>query len=166
MTETQVRLAPVLTGTLMVLLFGAGVEMFGFTVCVVGALLFAFAPLPLYYSRYFIHETLFVSATLGLILSLWRTLETESVWPAAAAGFCAALMLAVKETCVIHFFALGVAAVAFIWARPRMSRKSAREAVLAAAAVFVLTAMMLFTWFGRNWGVFADLVHAVPRFAA
>jgi uncharacterized protein (TIGR03663 family) len=166
MTETQIRLAPVLTGTLMVLLFGAGVEMFGFTVCVVGALLFAFAPLPLYYSRYFIHETLFVAATLGLILSLWRTLETESVWPAAAAGFCAALMLAVKETCVIHFFALGVAAVAFIWARPRMSRKSAREAVLAAAAVFVLTAMMLFTWFGRDWRGLADLFRAIPSFTA
>ncbi len=32
LTETQLRLTPVLTGTFMVLLFGAGVEMFGFTV--------------------------------------------------------------------------------------------------------------------------------------
>jgi uncharacterized protein (TIGR03663 family) len=166
LTETQLRLTPVLTGTFMVLLFGAGVEMFGFTVCVVGALLFAFAPLPLYYNRYFIHETLFVAATLGLILSLWRALEAESVWPAAVAGFCAALMLAVKETCVIHFFALGIAAIAFRLARPRKPGASAFKAVLAATAVFVLTAVVLFSWFEQNWRGLADLFRAVPSFAA
>ena len=72
LTETQLRLTPVLAGSATVLLFGAGVEMFGFIPCLVAALLFAFAPLPVYYSRYFIHETLFVAATLGLILSGWR----------------------------------------------------------------------------------------------
>ncbi len=166
LTETQLRLTPVLTGVFTVLLFGAGVEMFGFTVCVVGALFFAFAPLPLYYSRYFIHETLFITATLGLILSLWRTLETKAVLPAAVAGFCAALMLAVKETCVIHFFALGIAAIAFVMARPRKSGTSALKAVLAGVVVFLLTAMLLFTWFGQNWHGLADLFRAIPSFAA
>ncbi len=166
LTETQLRLGPVLTGAFTVFLFGAGVEMFGFTVCVAGALLFAFAPLPLYYSRYFIHETLFVAATLGLILSLWRALETESVWPAAFAGFCAALMLAVKETCVLHFFALGVAAIAFIWARPRKPGAAALQAALAAGLVFVLAAVMLFTWFGKDWRGLADLSRAIPSFTA
>jgi predicted membrane-bound mannosyltransferase len=92
-------------------LFGAGAEMFGFIPCLVAALLFAFAPMPVYYSRYFIHETLFVAATLGLILSSGRALQTNFLLPAALAGFCAALMLACKETAVIHFFALGLAAV-------------------------------------------------------
>jgi uncharacterized protein (TIGR03663 family) len=166
LTETQLRLTPVLAGTLTVLLFGAGVEIFGFAVCVVAALLFAFAPLPLYYSRYFIHETLFVAATLGLILSLWRALETNSILPAALAGFCAALMLGTKETCVIHFFALAVAAFAFKWARPRKPGVPALKAVLAAAAVFLFTVVLLFTWFGQNWRGLADLFRAVPSFAA
>ena len=69
LTETQLRLVPVLVGSVTILLFGAAVEIFGFIPCLVAALLFAFAPLPVYYSRYFIHETLFVAATLGLILS-------------------------------------------------------------------------------------------------
>ncbi len=77
LTETQLRLSTVLTGTATVLLFGAGVEMFGFIACLVAALLFAFAPLPVYYSRYFIHETLFVAATLGLILSGWCALKKK-----------------------------------------------------------------------------------------
>ena len=59
-------------------MFGAGVEMFGFIACLVAALLFAFAPLPVYYSRYFIHETLFVAATLGLILSGWRDADKRN----------------------------------------------------------------------------------------
>jgi uncharacterized protein (TIGR03663 family) len=166
LTETQLRLTPVLTGAFTVLLFGAGVEMFGFTVCLVGALLFAFAPLPLYYSRYFIHETLFVAATLGLIFSLWRALETKNVLPAAVAGFCAALMLAVKETCVIHFLALGMAAFTFIWARPRKSGASALNAVSVAVVVFLLNAVVLFTWFGQNWRGLADLFRAIPSFTA
>ena len=110
LTETQLRLTPVIAGSAMILLFGAGVEWFGFIACLVAALLFAFAPLPLYYSRYFIHETLFVAATLGLILSGRRMLKTNSFSSAALAGFCAALMLACKETAVLHFLALGLAA--------------------------------------------------------
>ena len=125
LTETQLRLTPVLVGSAMILLFGAGVECFGFIACLVAALLFAFAPLPLYYNRYFIHETLFVAATLGLILSGGRAWRTNAVLSAAHAGFCAALMLACKETAVIHFFALGVAAAAG-WLFNAVDRKSTR----------------------------------------
>ena len=109
LTEIELRLSTVLAGTATVLLFGAGVEMFGFIACLVAAILFAFAPLPVYYSRYFIHETFFVGATLGLIFAGWRMLQTHSTASAVLAGLCAALMLACKETAVIHFFALGVA---------------------------------------------------------
>ena len=81
LTEAQLRLTPVLAGSAMILLFGAGVEMFGFIACLVAALLFAFAPLPVYYSRYFIHETLFVAATLGLIVSGGHALQKNPFRP-------------------------------------------------------------------------------------
>src|SRR5665213_650047 len=54
LTETQLRLVPVLIGSATILLFGAAVEIFGFIPSLVAALLFAVAPLPVYYSRYFI----------------------------------------------------------------------------------------------------------------
>lgn len=165
LTETQLRLVPVLTGAATVLLFGAGVEMFGFIACLVAAFLFAFAPLPVYYNRYFIHETLFVAATLGLILSGWRALQKNSVGFAALAGFSAALMLACKETAVIHFFALGVALLFGWWLKPR-AKFPAPKILAMALVAFLFTVMILFTWFGRNWSVFADLMHAIPRFAA
>jgi len=151
-------------------LFGAGVEMFGFIACLVAALLFAVAPLPVYYSRYFIHETLFVAATLGLILSGGRALKTNSLWPTALAGSCAALMLACKETAPLHFFALAVALLAVRYGTPasgparRVGVPSAKI-IFTAAAVFIFTVILLFTWFGQNWRVFADMLHAIPSFA-
>jgi uncharacterized protein (TIGR03663 family) len=141
--------------------------MFGFVACLVAALLFAFAPLPVYYNRYFIHETLFVAATFGLILAGWRALQKYSLLPAVLAGFCAALMLACKETAVIHFFAF-VCAIFLFWVRK--SKKSFAESLppkilLAAFGVFIFTTILFFTWFGQNWHGPADLFRAVPNFA-
>jgi len=169
LTETQLRLTPVITGSVMILLFGAGVEMFGLIPCLVAALLFAFAPLPVYYSRCFIHETLFVAATLGLILSGWRALKKKSLPFAALAGFCAALMLACKETAVIHFFALAAAALTGFFFQPQ--KKSPAEPdrfkiILAAAASFLFVVVLLFTRFGQSWPGLADLFRAIPHFAA
>jgi len=181
LTEAQLRLTPVIVGSATILLFSAGVEMFGFIACLIAALLFAIAPLPVYYSRYFIHETLFVAATLGLILSGWNALQKKSVFSAALAGFCAALMLACKETALIHFFALGVALFAdrllapasnparangFLKPAGLETGVSRRKINLTALGVFILTVVLLFTWFGRNCSVFGDLLHAIPRFAA
>ncbi len=164
LTETQLRLTPAIIGSATVLLFGAGMEMFGFIACLAAALLFAVAPLPVYYSRYFIHEPLFVAATFGLILSGWRAWQKKTLSSAALAGFCAALMLACKETAVIHFFALGMAIICGYFLPPR-ERPAPLKIVATALGVFLVTAILLFTWFGRNWSVFGDLVRAIPSFA-
>ena len=165
LTETELRLTPVIIGSAMILLFGAAVEMFGFIPCLVAALLFAFAPLPVYYSRYFIHETLFVAATFGLMLAGWYTLKTNSTGLAALTGLCAALLLACKETAVIHFFALAAAAFAGWLATSRKQFPTPR--VLATSfVVFIIASILLFTWGGQNWPALTGLLHAVPRFAA
>jgi uncharacterized protein (TIGR03663 family) len=169
LTEPELRLTPVLAGTVTILLFGAAVEIFGFVPCLIAALLFASAPLPVYYDRYFIHESIFVAATSGLILAAWRAFKKRSVGQAALAAACAALMLATKETAVLHFFALGIAA--FIFQRWNLRAKSTMSpwqprAALAGAAVFLILIVVLFTWFGRNWKALPALVHAVHSFLA
>jgi uncharacterized protein (TIGR03663 family) len=162
LTETELRLTPVIIGSAMILLFGAAVEFIGFIPCLIAALLFAFAPLPVYYSRYFIHETLFVAATFGLILAGWQTLKKNSIPLAALTGGCAALMLAGKETAVIHFAAL-TGAVVCGWLLKR-EKFPAPKIVATAFLVFIATAVLLFTWFGHNWLALSDLAHAVSRF--
>ena len=114
---------------------------------------------------------MFVAATLGLILSGWRAWKTNSVPSAALAGFCAALMLACKETAVIHFFALGAGRLlsrrsVLERARKHASRSGVRKSFATAAAVFIVVAILLFTWFGQNWTALADLFRAIPNFAA
>jgi len=165
LTEAQLRLIPVLAGSITVLLFGAAVEMFGFIPCLVAALLFAFAPLPVYYSRYFIHETLFVVATLGLMVSGWRAVRRNSLGFAAIAGLCAALMLACKETAGLHFFALGLAAV-IGWRLRTPGKMPPAKLWLAGASAFFVGGILLFTWGGQNWSALGDLFRALPHLAA
>ena len=60
--------------------------MFGFTACFVAALLFVIAPLPVYYSRYFIHEMLLLFFTALALGTSWRYTRSRSPFWAIAAG--------------------------------------------------------------------------------
>ncbi len=169
LTESGLRLSPVIAGTATVLLFGEGVEAFGFVTCFVAALFFALAPLPVYYNRYFIHESWFVLSTFGLIFAGWHAARRQSVSAAALAGFYGALMLACKETAPLHLGCLALAALVYWFLAPH--QPGARvlppiKIILTGLLVFLFTLLFLFTWFGKNWGVYNDMLHAIPRFAA
>jgi uncharacterized protein (TIGR03663 family) len=169
LTESELRVVPVVAGTITILLFGAAVEMFGFIPSLIAAILFAVAPLPVYYDRYFIHESLLCAATFGLILSGWRASQMRSARLAALAGVCAALMLACKETAVVHFLSLAAAAIVFGFRNLRgtdQMRWIQRKTILAAAISFLLLGTVLFTWFGKNWKALPALLHAVPNLFA
>lgn len=169
LTESELRLTTVLAGSVTILLFGAAAEMFGFIPCLIAALLFAGAPLPVYYDRYFIHESIFGAATFGLILAGWRACQRHSPGYVALAGACAALMLSSKETAVLHFLALaGAAFVLWRWNRRGTSFGGLwrLKAVLVAVAAFLLLSMMLFTWLGSDWKAPAALLQALPHLLA
>jgi uncharacterized protein (TIGR03663 family) len=169
LTEAGLRFSPVLAGALTIFMWGAGVELFGFVPCLVAALIFVLAPLPFYYNRYFIHESLFVAATLGLILTGAHALCRQSAMDAGLAGFCAAIMLAAKETAPLHFLCLMLAALA-VWLPCRRGKSTGfgitARMCLIGLLVFLVSSILLFTWFGENWGVFRDLIQAVPDFTA
>ena len=169
LTEPELRLTTVLAGTVTILLFGAAVEFFGFVPCLIAALLFACAPLPLYYDRYFIHESLFSAATFGLIVAAAHACRKLSAVHAVLAAICAALILTSKETSILHFFALSAAALVFwLWnlRRSSLGRLWRSKAVLPAFAAFVLISVALFTWFGSNWKALPALLYAVPNYLA
>ena len=169
LTEAELRRTPVVAGTITILLFGAAAEIFGFMPCLIAALLFAGAPLTVYYDRYFIHESLFAAATFGLILSGWYACTRRSAKLAVLAAACAALMLVSKETAVLHFAALGGAVLLFwLWnLRMKNPRNLWRPwTLLTAILVFLLLSVALYTWFGTNWSALAALAPAAHNFAA
>ncbi|MGN6552189.1 MAG: flippase activity-associated protein Agl23 [Verrucomicrobiota bacterium] len=172
LSEITVRLVPVIWGALAILLFAVVARATGFLTAAVAAGLWSIAPLPVYYSRYFIHETLFVTATLGFFLSGWRALETKSLGSAAMMGISAAFMLACKETAFLHFAALGAAGLAWIWIRrnDRTRRglhwNAMGKSALVAFAAFIVLLRALYTWGGQPWQGPWDLLRSIPRFAS
>src|SRR5207302_680462 len=76
-----------------------------------GAALLAISPGAVYLSRYFIHETLLVFFTLGLIVAALRFYETARSRYLMLAAAAAALVFATKETA---FISAGVLLVALL----------------------------------------------------
>ncbi len=169
LTESELRSTSVVAGTITILLFGAAADMFGVVPCLLAALLFAVAPLPVYYDRYFIHESLFCAATFALILSSWRAFRQSSIVYAVLTGACVALMVACKETAILNLFALIVAALVFnAWdLRSKSFAKSLRLGpLLAGIATFLVLIVILFTWFGRNWKSLVAMERVAPNVLA
>ena len=172
LSEFTVRLVPVIWGALTILLFAGVATQAGIVSAIFAALLFVVAPLTVYYNRYFIHETLFVAATLALMLSGWRTLENKSNKAAVAAGLSAGFMLACKETALLHFAAFGVAGLWWMFVRREaidrrgLHWRALIRCGLIALAAFVILVLALYTWGGQHWQGPLDLIRAIPRFAS
>jgi 4-amino-4-deoxy-L-arabinose transferase-like glycosyltransferase len=89
---------------------------------VAAAVLAALSPALFFYSRYYIQEMLLVCFTFGVIVCGYRYARTRALPWAVAAGICAGLMHATKETAVIALGCLFLAAVLVILPEVRRSR--------------------------------------------
>ena len=120
-TERSLRLAPAVFGIAAVLLLWLLVPLMEREAVLWSALALALSPVMVYFSRFYIQETLLLFFLAGLIASLWRyRLKPSGPW-AAAAGLFAGMMYATKETSVIAF---GSIAGAFLLSRmTEQSRK-------------------------------------------
>jgi len=147
--ETTLRIVPVFFGVLLVALTVLLVCDVGPVAAGLAALLTAVSPVMVFYSRYYIQETLLVAFTFGLIVSGWRYVQTQRLVWALAAGAFAGLMYATKETCIIAFGAMVVGLLVVLAVRrPRPFVASwftgPRRTHLVAAVGLVLIVVVLF----------------------
>jgi len=158
--ETVLRLVPALFGAGTLLLFLLLRDGLGRGAALFSGLFAAISPFMVYYARFYIQETILVFFIAGLLASLWRYSRRPSAGWAAAAGFCAGMMYATKETSIIAFAA--VAAAFMVASASRGSgrpgpgergrlRPRARHGLLG-LAVALAAAGLLFTSFLRNPG--------------
>lgn len=156
-TEFTFRIVPVLFGTALVLLTLLIADGLGRRAVIMAAVLAAVSPAMVFYSRYYIQEMLLVVFAFGVLACLWRYSQSRHIRWALAAGMCAGLMHATKETCVINYFAFGAAILCgFAWARLvdgyhlPFRRVFLHEHLLAAGIVLFFVSAPLLTSFFVN----------------
>ncbi|MEP6743705.1 MAG: flippase activity-associated protein Agl23 [bacterium] len=111
LTTIAIRLVPALFGLATVALVFTLRRNLGTIATLGAALLLAISPGAVYLSRYFIHETLFVFFTLGLVVAGLKYYEEARPAYLILAAVCAALLFATKETAIIS---VGVLVIALI----------------------------------------------------
>jgi uncharacterized protein (TIGR03663 family) len=124
-TDFTARLAPALMGAAMIPLCWALRPLIGRIAAFATAVLLAFGPSYLYFSR-FAREDIYVAClTLALIVVIWRFIEKPRKFYPALIGLFVALSFATKETTFITVFVMGT---------------------------FFLFALCIPPWFHRIWG--------------
>lgn len=175
LTETTVRLVPAMAGIVAVVLLAFVAWPLGRWPAFLAAAFLALSPPAVYYSRYFIQETLLVTFTLAAVVCARRWHSTARLPWAAAAGAMVGLMQATKASAPLFVFA---AVIAFFVARtaarsaasPPGPQRSWQPAVGVALGAALLTAALLYSSFGTNFAGLRDALgayaHAFTRFGA
>jgi len=146
--ETTVRLVPALAGAVGVFLLGVLAFPLGRWPALAAAAFLAVSPPAVYYSRYFIQETLLATFALAALVAAQRWAATGRTRWALAAGVAAGLMQATKASTP---FLLAAALLAWLAVRSRETpvRFAWRDGLLAALAAGVTTALF-YSSFGTN----------------
>ena len=111
LSESDLRRLPAVLGAAVVLVLALLASGLSREAVIFAGLFAAVSPVMVYYSRFYIQETILVFSLAGLLGAGWQWAKKRSVGAAAAAGLFAGLMAATKETAVILF---GAAAAALI----------------------------------------------------
>ena len=160
LTETTLRLVPAVAGILLALTPLLLAPAIGRGAAVAAAALVAVAPPMVYYSRFYIPETLLALWTAAMLAALWAAMERSRPLYWAAAGAAAGLMLATKETAVLAIAASAAGLLAAFGVRAGRGHGWRPAAAFAAALLGVVWLLLAPPW---RW---AALVPAVTAYVA
>jgi uncharacterized protein (TIGR03663 family) len=119
LSDGRLRLAPVFFGVGLILLLGLMADGLGRIATITAGILLAISPAFVFYSRYFIHEMLFVFFGALMLGAGWRYVVAGKLAWAVVCGLGMGLMYATKETFVFHVGAMAVAALGMAYWRAK-----------------------------------------------
>jgi len=149
--EVMLRLVPALFGVGIVLLLLLLKDGLARSAIVFSGIFAAVSPLMVFYSRFYIQETLLVFFLLGVIAASWRY-HVDRTWGwAAATGLFIGLMYATKETCIVAFGALFVGLLlARIFTREPLGKKPPLSHLFVLLGSAFVVAFLVFSSFFQN----------------
>ncbi len=148
LTETTVRLVPAIAGTVAVVLLYLITLPLGTRTALLAAVFLTLSPPAVYYSRYFIQETLLLAFTLGAFFSGMQWWRNGRLGWALAAGACAGIMQATKASAPLFLLA-ALAGVAVARPLPPAPAQIGRHLVLS-LLIAVFVAGLFYSSFGTN----------------
>ena len=163
LNEIDLRAVPAVFGVLLVAAHFLLIPYLGLPAAACAALFTAVSPAMVYYSRYFIHETLLVFFTFGAMLALFAYFRRPSVGWALTAGAMFGLMYATKETWIIAAASMLVAGAAQ-WHRAEF-RINGRHVAMAVAAAVVVAMLLMSSFLTHPRGIADSLLAYRTYFA-
>lgn len=161
-SETTLRIVPVALGMALVLLPLFLLGGLGWPAAAWIAALTAVSPALVFYSRYYIPETLFVGFTGGVIVFGYRYTRNPSAAWMLLAGACAGLAYATKETWIIVFASL--LAALFVAVPPRLVSDSIRRRhLLVGFTAFAVVGGLLYSSFLSHPSGILDSLLSLPE---
>ena len=160
LSDVAIRVIAAIFGIATVALVLSMRRLVGRREALVAAALIAISPGAVFYSRYFIHEMLFVFFTLAIAVCGWEAWKRSDPGYLPIAALAAAFLFATKETALVSLVVLAIAvAVQRVWVRmkeggpaapPFHWQGSARNYWLLSAVVFGAVYVVLYSSFFTN----------------
>ena len=159
LTTFTIRLVPALFGLATIALVFLLRRRLGTVAALAAGLMLAVSPGAVYLSRYFIHETLFVFFTLGIVVAIVRFYDERNSAYLIPAAASAALLFATKETAMIS---VGVLIIAFavMWFYMRLAGGATKEGSVSERVSVVIDEM------GSKPSLVVNIVIALTVFVA
>ena len=152
--EATYRLLPVFLSALTLVLTLWLLRDLGAMACVWAVAFGVLSPGLFFYSRFYIQETLLVCFTFGLLVAGRRYWRTRRLRWAVLAGVSLGLMHATKETCILAWGAMGLAAICQIRTPSRLrriARRLPKRHVAWFLGVAATVSVVLFSSFLTHW---------------
>jgi uncharacterized protein (TIGR03663 family) len=156
LSESTLRLVPALAGTVAILLLACLSAPLGRWPALAAATFLATCPPAVYYSRYFIQETLLLTFTLGAFVSFRHWWRSGALTWSVATGVCGGLAIATKASAPV-FLIVGLGA--FLTTRPvrAQSIRPWRDFMIPATFAIIIAATF-YSSFGSHWSGLVDAV--------
>jgi len=156
LNEFTLRLVPALFGVGIIFLLLLLKKAFSPETIILSAIFAAISPVIVFYSRFYIQETLLVFFLVGAIVSGWRYSQNRSLLWLAASGFFCGMMYSTKETSIIAFGAILAAWFLSFFSMKKTSRVKENVGLpsvnhlLAFLGIGVLVSFLMYSSFLKN----------------